>query len=247
MDELDLIKSLTKSLPGNASVVVGAGDDCAVLDMGIPDKYVLFKTDAVVEGIHWDEAAKPENIGHKALARNLSDVAAMAGTPTSALVTIGLRREFDAKFVKAVYGGMNALASRYNVAIVGGETTTNPERMFISIALLGTVAKERCILRSGAKAGDGIFVTGELGGSITGKHLTFEPRIEEGLWLAENFGITSMIDLSDGLASDLRHILAASGAGAELLSDAVPISRETKLAAAGKGAGEGGSAQVRPY
>jgi thiamine-monophosphate kinase len=228
MNELELIARLTKSLPTNQNVVTGAGDDCAVIDFGVPDKLFLFKTDAVVEGIHFEKDSPPEKIGHKALARCLSDIAAMAGTPIAALVTIGLPDNFEPEFVKKIYGGMGALAQKYSVAIVGGETTTNPERIFISIALLGIVGRGKQILRSGAKAGDAIFVTGELGGSLAGKHLEFEPRLHEARWLAENFCIHAMIDLSDGLAGDLRHLLKSSRVGAELLKSAIPIGRAAK-------------------
>src|ERR1041384_6430435 len=124
MKEFDLINLLTPGLPHNASVVVGAGDDCAVLDAGVPGQWQLFKTDAIVEGIHFAIDTPPEKIGPKALARCLSDIAAMAGTPTSALVTIGLPREFDAGRIRRIYEGMNTLAVRHGVAIVGGETTT---------------------------------------------------------------------------------------------------------------------------
>lgn len=231
MNELQLIEQLKNSLPSNSSVIVGCGDDCAVLDLGIKENFLLFKTDAVVEGIHFLPNSVPEKIGHKALARCLSDIAAMAGNPSSALITIGLPKTFDGEFVKAVYEGLNRLARQFGVAVAGGETTTNPERMFISVALLGTVPKSKCLLRSGAQVGDAIFVTGDLGGSITGKHIDFEPRLHEAQWLAQQFKVHSMIDLSDGLASDLRHILHASKVGAEILSRAVPISRAAKLQA----------------
>lgn len=231
MNEFDLIAKLTKSLPTNETVVAGAGDDCAVLDFGLPGKLLLFKTDSVVEGVHFTAETPPEKIGHKALARCLSDIAAMGGVPVAALVTIGLPKRFDAEWVGKIYDGLNALAKKYGVAIVGGETTTNPGGVFISIALLGTARRGKQILRNGAQIGDAIFVTGELGGSLLGKHLDFEPRMAEGQWLAENFSIHAMIDLSDGLAGDLRHILNASGAGAELLKSAVPISRAAKLQA----------------
>jgi len=229
VNEFELIAKLTKSLPANKTVVTGPGDDCAVLDFGLPDKLFLFKTDAVVEGVHFTRETPPEKIGRKALGRCLSDIAAMAGTPTAALVTIGLPKNFDPEFVLKIYDGLNTLARTFDVAIVGGETTTNPVGIFISIALLGTLARGKQILRGGARVGDAIFVTGELGGSIAGKHLDFEPRIVEARWLADHFSIHAMADLSDGLAGDLRHILTASHVGAELLKTAIPVSRAAKL------------------
>ena len=231
MDEFELISRLTRSLPRNESVVVGAGDDCAVLDFGLPDRLVLFKTDAVVEGIHYAPEATPEQIGHKALARCLSDIAAMGGIPGAAVISLGLPRQFEAEFIERTYAGINALARRHEVAIVGGETTTNPERVFISVSLLGFVPRGKVLLRSGARPGDAIFVTGELGGSGAGKHLDFAPRLAEARWLADQFPIQAMIDISDGLAGDLRHLINASGVGAELQQGAVPISRAAKVAA----------------
>ena len=231
MNEFELIAKLTRALPANKSVVAGAGDDCAVLDLGVPDKLTLFKTDAVVEGFHFTRETPPEKIGRKALARCLSDIAAMAGTPVAALVTIALPENFDAEFIVKICDGLNALALESGVAIVGGETTTNPERTLISISLLGTVPRGKQILRSGAKTGDAIFVTGELGGSLAARHLDFEPRIAEARWLAEHFAIHAMIDLSDGLAGDLQHILNASGVGAEIMKSTVPVSRAAKIQA----------------
>lgn len=228
MNEFELIAKLIPALPANDAVVVGAGDDCAVLECGDPQRQLLFKTDAVVEGIHFISDTPPEQIGRKALARCLSDIAAMAGTPSAALVTIGLPKKFDAAFVEKIYAGLNALAKQHGVAVVGGETTTNPERMWISISLTGFVPRGKAVLRSGAKVGDAIFVTDELGGSINGKHLDFVPRLMEARWLAEHFDLHAMMDVSDGLVGDLPHILRASNVGAELLKSAIPISRVAK-------------------
>jgi len=230
MKEFDLIARLTRALPTNKSVVNGPGDDCAVLDVGLADRLLLLKTDAVVEGIHFKTGATPEKIGHKALGRCLSDIAAMAGTPLAAVVTVALPPDFDPHIIETIYSGMSALARKHEVAIVGGETTTNPERMLISVAMLGSVARGKGVLRSGAEVGDAIFVTGELGGSGVGKHLDFEPRLAEARWLAQQFSIHAMLDVSDGLASDLRHLLKASRTGAELLAASIPISRAAKAA-----------------
>jgi thiamine-monophosphate kinase len=228
MNEFELITRLTRGLATNAEVITGPGDDCAVLESGQPDRVLLFKTDAVVEGIHFLPSAPPESIGHKALGRVLSDVAAMGGRPIAALVTLALPTQFDPESIQKIYDGMNTLARRYGVAIVGGETTSNPERLLISVALIGDAARDKFVPRSAARVGDALFVTGELGGSLAGRHLEFEPRVAEGRWLAENFSIHAMIDLSDGLAGDLRHILEQSGTGAELLRRAIPISRAAR-------------------
>lgn len=228
MDEWALIGRLLPGLAGNDTVIAGAGDDCAVLDAGLPDRWLLFKTDAVVEGVHFDATARPEQIGHKALARPLSDIAAMAGRPAHAVVTLALPPGFDPDRIGRVYDGLNALARRLGVAIVGGETTANAGGLLLSVAVVGFVEKDRLVRRTGSRPEDAIFVTGELGGSRSGRHLDFEPRLEEARWLAAHCLPHAMIDLSDGLAGDLRHLLAAGGVGAELRAESIPISRAAR-------------------
>lgn len=231
MNEFELLAKIIPTLPSNDQVVRGAGDDCAVLDFGLQHELILFKTDAVVEDVHFTKETPPEKIGRKALARALSDIAAAGGKPSSCLVTMGLPKNFEPGYVMAFYDGLNKMAREYNVSVSGGETTRTAGPMFFSVAVLGTVRRSRVISRAGAKVGDAIFVSGELGGSIAGKHLEFEPRLKEAQYLTEHFNIHAMMDLSDGLAGDLRHILNASAVGADLFGDAIPITRAVKLKA----------------
>ena len=219
MTEIELINKLTLGLPADETVITGPGDDCAVLQ--IAEQTLLFKTDAIVEGVHFGEDASPEQIGHKALARPLSDIAAMGGDPTHALITLGINKDIKQNYVEAVYTGLRSCAAQYGVNIVGGEITTLPH-LTLSVSLLGTVKNP--MMRFGSNTGDAIFVTGELGRSIAEHHLNFNPRIIESRWLSDSFDIHAMIDLSDGLASDLRHLLTIN-TGAEILVSALPIRR----------------------
>lgn len=222
LSETELIQRLTENLPADSSVLTGPGDDCAVLDWS--GSKLLFKTDAIVEGIHFERDTPPEAIGRKALARALSDIAAMAGTPTHALITLGFHAEMEPSLIEAVYQGLRDCAREHHVNIVGGETTSLSQ-LTLSISLIGKASKP--ILRTGSAVGDAIFVSGELGGSLAGHHLNFDPRLKEARWLSDQDIVHAMIDLSDGLATDLRHLLSDQ-TGAELLTRALPIRRAAK-------------------
>ena len=236
MNELELIKSLTAGLPSNEQTVLGAGDDCAILDLGSPEQDHLFKTDAIVETVHFLESAEPERIGHKALGRAMSDIAAMGGYPVSAVVTIGLPSPADTERARAIYDGLSSLAARFHTSISGGETVRSQEGLWISVAIIGSVGKGRAIRRRGSAPGDVLMVTGELGGSLDGKHLDFTPRLAEAQWIAEHGFARSMIDLSDGLATDLRHLLKPDDLGCDLLKASIPVSRAaTARAREGRG------------
>jgi thiamine-monophosphate kinase len=226
MNETELITKLTAALPTDDSVHVGPGDDCAVVDLGMIGDYLLFKTDAIVEGIHFTADTPPEKIGRKAIARALSDIAAMGGWPTHALITLGLPEGYDQERLAAIYQGAGEMGAAHKTFIVGGEVTRTSE-LLISVAMIGKCDRVHTLTREGSKNGDAIFVTGELGGSLAGKHLDFDPRLEESRWLAQQFDIHAMIDLSDGLATDLRHLLGKK-LGAELRTPAIPISRAAK-------------------
>jgi len=247
LGEGGFIALLKRRLPRGRDVLVGIGDDCAAARIARAGggKVLLLKTDAVVEGVHFDRRATPFQIGWKAMARPLSDIAAMAGQPRWALVTAGLRENLPVRFVREIYRGMTTVAGKFGVTIVGGETVRTTGPFWFSVALAGEVDKRRLRLRSTARAGDAILVTGALGGSIHGKHLTFTPRIVEARWLARfavaavcdrrrgarNVGgshrpplqVHAMIDISDGLARDLGHICRESGVGARLEAPAIPV------------------------
>ena len=225
LGERGLIALLKRQLPRGRDVRVGIGDDCAAVQIGrgADGRLLLLKTDAVVEGVHFDRRATPFQIGWKAMARPLSDFAAMAGRPRWALVTAALRGEMPVRFVREIYRGLAAAAKKFGVAIVGGETVRTPDRFWLSIALAGEVEPQAMKLRSSARPNDAIFVTGSLGGSIAGKHLKFTPRIAEAQWLAKQGCVRAMIDLSDGLALDLGHICRESSISAVVWKSAIPI------------------------
>lgn len=229
MNEKDLIRALTAKLPVNQNTIVPAGDDCAAVGGFDGKASLLLKTDAIVETVHFTRSDSPELVGRKALARCLSDIAAMGGEPDSALVSIGFPDDDCVEFLEKAYDGLVKLAGEFGVAVVGGETTRNPGGIFISVTLTGRAPLDGGVKRSGAQVGDAIFVSGELGGSLAGHHLEFIPRVSEARWLVEHFEVRSMIDLSDGIATDLGHLIEKSGVGAMIDESFLPISRAARI------------------
>jgi thiamine-monophosphate kinase len=224
-----LVAQLVGKLHSSPTVVAGPGDDCAVLAGVTANDYLLLKTDCVVEGVHFLPEEKPERVGWKAMMRALSDFAAMAGQPRDALITVIVPASREARWIRQLYRGLERAAVRFGVTIVGGETSGTAGPAVVSVAVAGSVEKDRCVFRHGGKAGDILFVTGELGGSGKGRHLDFIPRIEEARWLTKNFRIHAMMDLSDGLGTDLPRLTTASGVGFALDFDALPRARGSSI------------------
>jgi thiamine-monophosphate kinase len=220
-----VVEALTHGLPAGKNVIVGPGDDCAVLGGKSDASWLLLKTDAVIEGVHFHTDEEPERVGWKALCRAISDVAAMGGVPGHAVITLGVPGNTELDWARGLYAGLRRAAKRFGVGIVGGETCRSPAAKFINVSLTGTVERSHCILRSGGKAGDFLYVTGRLGGSLHGKHLDFTPRLAEARWLAENHKPAAMMDLSDGLGADLPRLAAASGCGHEIWPMSLPCTR----------------------
>lgn len=224
--EFGLIERFKKAIKLDSSVIQGTGDDCAVIKFS-PDKYLLFTCDMLVEGVDFLKQDKPELIGRKALAVSISDIAACGGVPRYCLVSMGMPKNISLKKVDKLFAGINNLAKRYKINLVGGDLS-RANRITLDVSMLGFVEKKYLVLRSGAKRGDIIFVTGRLGGSILGKHLKFKPRLEEARFLVKNFKVNSMLDISDGLAQDLSHILKESKVGATIYAELIPLSKQAK-------------------
>lgn len=217
-----LLEKLSRFLPVGKRVVAGSGDDAAIVRGPASGDLLVLKTDCVVENVHFDNNAAPEAVGWKAMMRSLSDFAAVSGIPEFALITLMVNRARKVAWVSGIYRGLARAARLFDVSIVGGETSAAPRMAAISVCVVGRVEKNRWVSRRGGKAGDDLFVTGRLGGSIRGKHLRFVPRIEESRWLTENFRIHAMMDLSDGLGADLPRLAKASGVGFQIDNTALP-------------------------
>lgn len=253
LGEFGLIARLTAGLPQPAGVIIGVGDDAAVLDIG-GDELIVATCDAQVEDTHFRlRHTNPYDIGRRALAVNLSDIAAMGARPRFALISLLLPPTLDVAILDGIYAGLRAEGAQYNVALVGGNIARNAERLIIDITLLGTGMRGRLLRRDSAKPGEVIMVTGNLGSAAAGllvledeqlaaeiapeslvavlaAHRTPTPRVAAGQWLAQH-GVTTGIDVSDGLAADLSHICQASGVGANIEAESLPIRPEVAMIA----------------
>jgi len=240
--EFGLIGELARLLPQGEGVVRGIGDDAAVLAGRRRDSYLLLATDSIAEGVHFRRRTAPRRVGRKALAANLSDIAAMGGLPLWAVVSLGLPVGTPVRYCREIYRGLADLAEKFSLSVVGGDTFRSPGGVMISIAVVGEVEKNRCVLRSGARPGDVICLTGRLGVPARQKHLDFTPRIRESRFLGESTPPTAMIDVSDGLFADLARICRASGVGAVIGESSIPVAESVRrrgTAAVIKTAGKG--------
>jgi thiamine-monophosphate kinase len=235
-----LIARIRRQARAGSSVAAGIGDDCAVLR--IPRGHeALVTTDFSLEGIHFRrEWHSPESIGHRCLTRGLSDIAAMGGEPVAVFLSIAIPQSLPQSWVDRFLRGLLTLARRFNVTLAGGDTAESPTGILADIIVLGSVPSGKAIFRSGAEPGDVIYVSGELGGSAAAvhrmmtrpkrklnprdypQHFCPQPRLELGRFLRECKLASAMIDLSDGLSTDLAHICEESSVGAEVQAEAIP-------------------------
>ncbi len=251
LGEFGLIELLAKEI-GKPSkrVVVGIGDDTAVLEIPIskfqiPNKskiqiskiqnrYLLITTDTLIENIHFKlKTTSFFDLGSKALAINISDIVAMGGYPTYALVTIGANKNLSVSRIEELYRGVRKLAKKYKIEVIGGDTVQSPKELVVSITLLGEVEKNCLLTRSKAKVGDAILVTGDFGGPAAAKfdirNLKFVIRYKEARVIAKSDKATSMIDSSDGLVRSVLEVCKASNVGARIWLDSVPIAKKATL------------------
>lgn len=223
-----LIRRLARGLRVRRTVLRGIGDDCAVL-AGPGRRLGLFASDMLIEGVHFRRGTPAEAVGWKALAVNVSDVAAMGGLPRHAVISLGIPRRTEVSWVDRLYRGLRRCAARFEVNLVGGDTVRAPCAV-IDVAILGEVERDRVVYRAGARPGDWLLVTGRLGGSLrSGRHVRFVPRVREARALGSRARLHAMMDLSDGLWVDLPRLCGASGVSAVLEADRIPRHRGCSL------------------
>jgi len=233
--EFDFINWIQSQAKPTEFVQLPQGDDLAVLKWNADD-LLLVGVDQVLDGVHFDSKIhSPQLIGRKVVNRNFSDCAAMACLPAALVVSAGLPAGAGVEYAKSIYQGMREAADAFNCPIVGGDTGSWPGRLVLSVTVLGRSAGIAPVSRKGAKPGDSIYVTGPLGGSILGRHMQFQPRIEIGRELAQTGRISAMLDISDGLSRDLRHICQQSHVGAIIEANQIPIHEDARSLSAKDG------------
>ncbi len=234
-------------VPGN---ITGIGDDCSVIPVNDTEDWVI-TTDLLVEGVHFlQDVITPWQLGYKSLAVNLSDIAAMGAVPVGSFLSVAVPKDVSVEYLDEFMKGYHNLSQKYNTPLLGGDTTKSLKHLAINVCVIGKCAKSRARMRNMAQTNDVICVTGCLGDSAGGlqvllnqlkatpeydylkeKHHQPEPRLNEGKYLSTMPGVHAMMDISDGIASDLLHILKASGKGAEIETDKLPVSQELKSVA----------------
>jgi thiamine-monophosphate kinase len=224
-----LLGQLLPRLPLGKTIVAGAGDDCAVIEIFAGRNFLVLKTDCIVEGVHFLSGADPVDVGWKAMMRPLSDFAATSALPQFALITLIASKQTEVEWVRRLYRGLRRAAKQFDVSIVGGETSSSSGPIVISVNVAGFVERARWMSRRGGKVGDDLFVTGQLGGAIKQKHLRFIPRIAESRWLTKHFSIQAMMDLSDGLGIDLPRLARASKVGFSIETENLPLAPGAKI------------------
>jgi thiamine-monophosphate kinase len=221
--EFDFISWIRAQQRASELVQLPAGDDLAVLKWKADD-LLLVGTDQVLDGVHFDSAVHPPRlIGKKVMNRNLSDCAAMACLPVAAVATVALPFGTTEEYAKELYLGLREAGDAFGCEIVGGDTASWGGKLAMTVSIIGRSAGFAPVTRKGAKPGDAIYVTGPLGGSRLGRHMTFVPRLRESHVLGRTGHVTAMIDISDGLSRDLRHICEESGVGAAVAAVGIPV------------------------
>jgi thiamine-monophosphate kinase len=229
LGEERLLDQLLPRLLSRKTIAMGPGDDCAVLAAQDRHELLVLKTDCVVEGVHFLRGTNALDVGWKAMMRPLSDFAATSAVPQFALITLMAPEQTTVAWVKELYRGLRMAAKRFEVSIVGGETSSTTGPIAVSTSVAGFVERDRWVSRRGGKPGDDLFVTGRLGGALKQKHLQFIPRIVESRWLTKNFSIHAMMDVSDGLGTDLPRLARASKVGFKIQMEKLPLARGVKI------------------